>query len=707
MPGIYNDEHLELSELLKRASNDKGGATLLIPDLQRPYVWSPMQVRLLVDSLIRGWPFGTFLTWKVRDSDPVRELARPFWQVVDRTDESDGNTNLPMQPPSSFQMVLDGQQRIQSLLLAVGGDAWGFKLFDREWTAALSNDKIKSGGPNHWSMGSLCVDLDALVKAYSTSSGATGLDYTAILQWVVTGGSAAQSALKKKDIYKEPLKKAQEDGEVRGFIRLSRFWQEALGADVDLRVAEKKAAKFLVDQGIEQERADKAKGAVSALLFAIGRVKAIRVTYLELAEFKGDDSEREEYNDAVVNIFTRLNTAGRTLTREDITFAWLKTGWVADKTNKQSPTQCFEALGEGLDQDKLSLNTEQLVAGITFVWCALRDGNLLTNSDLMQGDKIRPMASGLSDTWFSLTASLVRATQIVREHGYRFHEHYESLVSIYIIWTWQCVADRWAAEHKLKELAKDAYDKSTTELLHEYLDRWILCSQWAGQWAVASAETIAGYSKRLFESSKAVEKAATAQDALSLLREFFDTEVKSLESKAVTTIQTLSTPKRELVRIYYALLWIWHRLDANRWKMSQIQLRTSNRRKPYTSVDHSVAYALWKRKLEKVGHAADSPELAQAIVAVNDLGNCALLERDFNISKSDGPLEAFLGQVHEFATKKVNIEDWAAAMALPASMLDPDKATVEEIAAAISDRSKLIREDLSDFVRGKKARVDI
>ncbi|WP_410477861.1 DUF262 domain-containing protein [Myxococcus sp. MxC21-1] len=29
-----------------------------MPDLQRPYVWTPNQVTLLVDSLLRGWPFG-------------------------------------------------------------------------------------------------------------------------------------------------------------------------------------------------------------------------------------------------------------------------------------------------------------------------------------------------------------------------------------------------------------------------------------------------------------------------------------------------------------------------------------------------------------------------------------------------------------------------------------------------------------------------
>lgn len=136
MAGIYTDQHDELGNLLAKASNDEG-ATLLIPDLQRPFVWTPLQVIRLVDSLIRGWPFGTFLTWKVHKEDPVRALARSFWKTVDRTDADIGEVISKKNPPGSFQMVLDGQQRIQSLLFAAVGDGWGFKLYDRDWRAAL------------------------------------------------------------------------------------------------------------------------------------------------------------------------------------------------------------------------------------------------------------------------------------------------------------------------------------------------------------------------------------------------------------------------------------------------------------------------------------------------------------------------------------------------------------------------------------------
>lgn len=81
MAGIYTDQHDELGTLLAKASNDEG-ASLLIPDLQRPFEWIPLQVIRLVDSLIRGWPFGTFLTWKIHKDDPVQALARSFWKIA-------------------------------------------------------------------------------------------------------------------------------------------------------------------------------------------------------------------------------------------------------------------------------------------------------------------------------------------------------------------------------------------------------------------------------------------------------------------------------------------------------------------------------------------------------------------------------------------------------------------------------------------------
>ena len=104
MATIYSDQHRALKELLATAGKSED-ATLLIPDLQRPYIWDPTQVVLLVDSLIRGWPFGTLLTWKVKPDDPARGLARSFWRVVDRTGEGDGQLISMKHPVSRCHFI--------------------------------------------------------------------------------------------------------------------------------------------------------------------------------------------------------------------------------------------------------------------------------------------------------------------------------------------------------------------------------------------------------------------------------------------------------------------------------------------------------------------------------------------------------------------------------------------------------------------------
>ncbi|MBT4209172.1 DUF262 domain-containing protein, partial [Candidatus Woesearchaeota archaeon] len=40
---------------------------LKIPKFQREFVWSKKQTAKLIDSIIKGFPIGTFIFWKTRD----------------------------------------------------------------------------------------------------------------------------------------------------------------------------------------------------------------------------------------------------------------------------------------------------------------------------------------------------------------------------------------------------------------------------------------------------------------------------------------------------------------------------------------------------------------------------------------------------------------------------------------------------------------
>ncbi len=79
--------------------------SLLLPEMQRQYVWRATRVRDLLDSLYRGYPSGAILVWNTREGLPTRRLAV----------EAGG------EPLGTPQLLLDGQQRLTSLSAVLCG----------------------------------------------------------------------------------------------------------------------------------------------------------------------------------------------------------------------------------------------------------------------------------------------------------------------------------------------------------------------------------------------------------------------------------------------------------------------------------------------------------------------------------------------------------------------------------------------------------
>jgi hypothetical protein len=683
MGNVYRQDSQRLHELLERASAS-GGSTMLIPDLQRPYVWTPNQVTLLIDSLIRGWPFGTLLLWKVNHQELEGIPFRPFWTVVKRTGEENGAQVLQMNPPAEYHMVLDGQQRVQSLLLALGGDDWGFVLEDRDW-----NEEIKERRPRgrqakyrHWSKASLCFDLQKFKDEYSKQgSNLLAVDFQKILTWAITDPQGGQSSYPKPENYEDPLRKAHAPENQGRLVRLSRLWREAQ-PNPSLKEAQFRTIikPLLVQYGLTEAHIQELLQPLGELMTTLRDVKLADVTYLELQPYDEQTWTRDGYNDAIVSIFTRLNTAGRTLTREEITLAWLKVGWETQMTEGKSAGECFSELHNFLADHGLPLETDELVSAASFVWAvADNEGRLLANSDLLKGTVIRPMAAALSREWHVvLNAFLLGAAALNRrmiEYGPR--GQFSSLYSLAVLWAWIYTGESWKESQHLGELARDDFEKRCNDSLSRYLDRWIMSSQWAGVWSSSSITTIEAYAKALTETRKAMSALGNYEKAHQTWDGCFAKFLDNLVSDATNYINTVSAPSRERVAVYRSPLWVWHRLDADRWATSQIQLRVG-KSKPSAEVDHTIAFSLWQNKV------ASTPEVdkEEVLPLVNRLGNCALLEKNFNISKSDKSLKSFLNQIHEVVQHKIRIDAWCAALSISQPMLDPANTTTLPVTAA-------------------------
>lgn len=107
-----------------------------LPNIQRPFVWSEEQICRLFDSILREYPISTLLVWKTTSSIRRRKFIDNWHPSLKLSD-----FYVPEDEKKKC-LVLDGQQRLQSLFIGLCGSFSGLELhFDvLSGTAALPDD---------------------------------------------------------------------------------------------------------------------------------------------------------------------------------------------------------------------------------------------------------------------------------------------------------------------------------------------------------------------------------------------------------------------------------------------------------------------------------------------------------------------------------------------------------------------------------------
>ena len=96
---------------------------LVLPDIQRDFVWNTDRITELLDSLMREFPFGSLLFWETRFHEVQYRNFERDYQSGMRFTTKEKSLNEPK------VMVLDGQQRLQSLIIALVGSFDGKKCY--------------------------------------------------------------------------------------------------------------------------------------------------------------------------------------------------------------------------------------------------------------------------------------------------------------------------------------------------------------------------------------------------------------------------------------------------------------------------------------------------------------------------------------------------------------------------------------------------
>ncbi len=86
-----------------------------LPNIQRPFVWNTSQIEKLFDSLMREYPISTLLVWRTKS-----EIKRRKFIDIYRDGLSLSQYQIPVDSTTKM-LVLDGQQRLQSLYIGLMG----------------------------------------------------------------------------------------------------------------------------------------------------------------------------------------------------------------------------------------------------------------------------------------------------------------------------------------------------------------------------------------------------------------------------------------------------------------------------------------------------------------------------------------------------------------------------------------------------------
>lgn len=103
----------------------------LLPAIQREFVWTSDKIELLFDSILRNYPIGSLLMWKVQGKNKTDHryysVLKTFREKYATHCKEVNTTSIP-----DFEAVLDGQQRLTALYIGLKG-SYAYKLKNYAW----------------------------------------------------------------------------------------------------------------------------------------------------------------------------------------------------------------------------------------------------------------------------------------------------------------------------------------------------------------------------------------------------------------------------------------------------------------------------------------------------------------------------------------------------------------------------------------------
>lgn len=277
----------------------------LLPAIQREFVWSAEKTEALFDSLMRGYPVGSFLFWGV---DEAHSQAYKFYEFMQALDSQDYKYLKPyaIPVPKMLTVVLDGQQRLTSLAIGMLG---------------YRADKLKNkraNNPNAYPKKRLYLNLAAKCNAQDDLD--REFDFRFLTDAEAAPGPAAQAQAQAPV---SPI-----------WFPVRKVLEFRQGVDIDMG--------SLMTYSADQKLPSWGAGALAKLCQVL--LKSPVIHYFR---------EDEQSLNRVLNVFVRLNSGGIALSYSDLLLSIASAQWTTDAREAiYGLLKDLNDCGEGFEFDK-------------------------------------------------------------------------------------------------------------------------------------------------------------------------------------------------------------------------------------------------------------------------------------------------------------------------------------------------------------------
>lgn len=349
-----------------------------LPSIQRKFVWNVDQIEKLFDSLMQGYPIGTFLFWSVeKGGDPSHIDEYTFYEFINNYNEKNALEFMQtkVEKPSIKEKiiaVLDGQQRLSSLYCALQG-SYAFKTNKR----ISPNDQYP---PRELYLNLLYQSQNEMDNKYKfkfitateaakRDEGQYWLKVKDVISWSSSGSTSGRNEVKKKA--KEIVREIRKNG--YGLLTDERY------DDIESCV------ELLWEKLVTEEM----------------------ITYFEI---------KEESLDDILDIFVRVNSAGTPLSKSDLVFSTIVANWEDGREKIENLLENLNSKGDHFKFDK----------DFVITLC-------LALMDLPQKFKVeiftRANVSKVSDSWDEITNAICDSVDLLVDFGFS----HDNFTAYYII----------------------------------------------------------------------------------------------------------------------------------------------------------------------------------------------------------------------------------------------------------------------------------